>query len=55
MAGAAPNGQRRREQVPPTQGERGGQNNNGSILDQYGIDLTAEAHAGRIDPVIGPG
>ena len=53
MAGAAPNGQRRREQVPPTQGERGGQNNNGSILDQYGIDLTAEARAGRIDPVIG--
>ena len=53
MVGAAPNGQRRREQVPPTQGERGGQNNNGSILDQYGIDLTAEARAGRIDPVIG--
>lgn len=53
MAGAAPNGQRRREQVPPTQGEHGGQNNNGSILDQYGIDLTAEARAGRIDPVIG--
>ncbi|OAQ01558.1 ATP-dependent Clp protease ATP-binding subunit [Ligilactobacillus aviarius] len=53
MAGAAPNGQRRREQVPPTQDERGGQNNNGSILDQYGIDLTAEARAGRIDPVIG--
>lgn len=53
MAGAAPNGQRRREQVPPTQGKHGGQNNNGSILDQYGIDLTAEARAGRIDPVIG--
>ena len=53
MAGAAPNGQRQREQVPPTQGERGGQNNNGSILDQFGIDLTTEARAGRIDPVIG--
>src|SRR5699024_6126893 len=53
MAGAAPNGQRRRVQVAPTQGERGGQNNNGSIRDQYGIDLTAEARAGRIDPVIG--
>lgn len=53
MAGTAPNIQRQREQVPPTQSEHGGQNNNGSILNQYGIDLTAEARAGRIDPVIG--
>lgn len=50
MAGA---GERRRyNQVPPTQKENG-INNNNSILNQYGIDLTAEARAGRIDPVIG--
>ena len=30
-----------------------GGNNGGSILDQYGLDLTAEARKGNIDPVIG--
>lgn len=53
MTGNNSNNQRRRSQVPPTQEGRGGQNNNGSILEQYGIDLTAEAREGRIDPVIG--
>lgn len=50
MTGA--NERRRYSQVPPTQGGNGSNNNN-SILSQYGIDLTAEARAGRIDPVIG--
>ena len=40
-------------QVPPTQGARGGNRGNNSILDQYGLDLTEEARKGRIDPVIG--
>ena len=38
-------------QEPPTQA--GGNGDNGSILDKYGLDLTAQAKAGQIDPVIG--
>lgn len=38
-------------QEPPTQtGDNGA---NGSILGKYGLDLTAQAKAGQIDPVIG--
>ncbi|MFK5676807.1 AAA family ATPase [Ligilactobacillus sp. LYQ60] len=37
---------------PQTNPNQGG-NNGGSILDQYGLDLTAEARKGNIDPVIG--
>ncbi len=38
------------------QAQRGGNNRRGGgngILDQYGVDLTAQAKAGKIDPVIG--
>lgn len=52
MAGNG-NTQRENAQVPPTQGARGGNRGNNSILDQYGLDLTEEARKGRIDPVIG--
>ncbi|MCI5942376.1 MAG: ATP-dependent Clp protease ATP-binding subunit [Ligilactobacillus animalis] len=38
-------------QEPPT--KAGDNGNNGSILDKYGLDLTAQAKAGQIDPVIG--
>lgn len=38
-------------QEPPTQA--GGNGDNGNILDKYGLDLTAQAKAGQIDPVIG--
>ncbi|WP_083195942.1 ATP-dependent Clp protease ATP-binding subunit [Pediococcus claussenii] len=40
-------------QVPPTQGERGGGNNGGSLLAQYGLNMTDLAKQGKIDPVIG--
>ncbi|AXX64867.1 ATP-dependent Clp protease ATP-binding subunit [Bombilactobacillus bombi] len=45
----------RRGQEVPNQPQRGGNNRNGGngILDQYGVDLTAQAKAGKIDPVIG--
>ncbi|MCO6541818.1 MAG: AAA family ATPase [Lactobacillus sp.] len=44
----------RRGQEVPNQPQRGGNNRNGGngILDQYGVDLTAQAKAGKIDPVI---
>lgn len=38
-------------QEPPT--KAGDNGDNGSILDKYGLDLTAQAKAGQIDPVIG--
>lgn len=38
-------------QEPPT--KTGDNGDNGSILDKYGLDLTAQAKAGQIDPVIG--
>ncbi|WP_304653552.1 ATP-dependent Clp protease ATP-binding subunit [uncultured Ligilactobacillus sp.] len=38
-------------QEPLTQA--GDNGDNGSILDKYGLDLTAQAKAGQIDPVIG--
>ena len=38
-------------QEPPTQ--TGDNGTNGSILGKYGLDLTAQAKAGQIDPVIG--
>ena len=34
-------------------GQQGGNNSGNGILDQYGVDLTAQAKAGKIDPVIG--
>ncbi|WP_409022158.1 AAA family ATPase [Dellaglioa sp. P0083] len=57
----APNSQnnssQRKDQTPPTQaGRNGGANkNNGkdTILGQFGLNLTDEARAGNIDPVIG--
>lgn len=48
---------RQSQQRPkPAQGPqtKGGDNgDNGGILDKYGLDLTAQAKAGQIDPVIG--
>lgn len=38
-------------QEPPT--KAGDNGDNGSILDKYGLDLTAQVKAGQIDPVIG--
>lgn len=38
-------------QEPPT--KAGDNGDNGSILNKYGLDLTAQAKAGQIDPVIG--
>lgn len=57
----APNGQnndpQRKDQTPPTQAGRngGGRKNNGkdTILGQFGLNLTDEARAGNIDPVVG--
>ncbi|MYV16405.1 ATP-dependent Clp protease ATP-binding subunit [Furfurilactobacillus milii] len=49
------------QQGPQTQAGRGGNNNGGNnnknskhpLLDQYGLNLTDQAKAGKIDPVIG--
>jgi ATP-dependent Clp protease ATP-binding subunit ClpE len=42
------------QQRPQTQaGGRGGRGNGGGLLGQFGVDLTAEAKNGQIDPVIG--
>ncbi len=54
-------GQAPQDQTPPTQSGRGGgprdprgpQGNDQSILGQFGVDLTAKARHGEIDPVIG--
>lgn len=47
-------------QTPPTQSGRGGmppqgpgQQGGGTLLEEYGVNLTEEARQGRIDPVIG--
>ncbi|MGX7033089.1 ATP-dependent Clp protease ATP-binding subunit [Pediococcus argentinicus] len=41
------------QQVPPTQPGGNGGNNSGSLLGQYGLNLTDLARQGKIDPVIG--
>lgn len=61
MQGGNPNANQQgyQQQQPPTQpsgprnGGRGGNNGNGGLLAQYGLDLTALAEQGKIDPVIG--
>jgi ATP-dependent Clp protease ATP-binding subunit ClpE len=40
-------------QQPPTAAQGNGNHRGGGILQQYGLDLTAEAKNNRIDPVIG--
>ncbi|MCT6826900.1 MAG: ATP-dependent Clp protease ATP-binding subunit [Bombilactobacillus mellifer] len=45
---------RRAQGIPDgAPGQQGGNNSGNGILDQYGVDLTAQAKAGKIDPVIG--
>ena len=45
---------RRAQGIPDgATGQQGGNNSGNGILDQYGVDLTAQAKAGKIDPVIG--
>ncbi|MBA1394375.1 ATP-dependent Clp protease ATP-binding subunit, partial [Lactobacillus sp. XV13L] len=45
---------RRGQEVPSQTAQGGGHRRGGNgILDQYGVDLTAQAKAGKIDPVIG--
>ena len=45
---------RRAQGIPDgASGQQGGNNSGNGILDQYGVDLTAQAKAGKIDPVIG--
>ena len=45
---------RRAQGIPDgAHGQQGGNNSGNGILDQYGVDLTAQAKAGKIDPVIG--
>ncbi|AKP68161.1 ATP-dependent Clp protease ATP-binding subunit [Companilactobacillus ginsenosidimutans] len=53
-----PNNGFEQQQGPQTQAGAGGGNNRGrrggnGVLDQYGVDLTAQAKNGQIDPVIG--
>ncbi|KRN24875.1 ATP-binding subunit of chaperone [Lacticaseibacillus camelliae DSM 22697 = JCM 13995] len=60
MASGQTGGQQPQDQTPPTQsgrngggrGNRPGQGGN-SVLGQFGVDLTAKAKNGEIDPVIG--
>src|SRR5690625_4168499 len=40
-------------QQAAAQGQQPGDHAEGSMLEKYGLDLTAEAKAGRLDPVIG--
>lgn len=40
-------------QQAAAQGQQPGDQAEGSLLEKYGLDLTAEAKAGRLDPVIG--
>ncbi|WP_300561517.1 ATP-dependent Clp protease ATP-binding subunit [Companilactobacillus sp.] len=56
--GAQPNNGFEQQQGPQTQAGLGGGGNRGrrpgnGVLDQYGVDLTAQARKGQIDPVIG--
>ncbi|MGO1543766.1 MAG: ATP-dependent Clp protease ATP-binding subunit [Gulosibacter sp.] len=41
------------QQFDAAAGPEGGEAAKGSILEQFGLDLTAEARAGKLDPVIG--
>ncbi len=57
-AGMDQNTQNPQQQTPPTQsgrggGGRGGNNQQNSVLGQFGVNLTAKAKNGEIDPVIG--
>ncbi|MDR2832733.1 MAG: ATP-dependent Clp protease ATP-binding subunit, partial [Streptococcaceae bacterium] len=40
-------------QNPQAQAARGGRGNKGGVLDEFGIDITAQAKNGKIDPVVG--
>ncbi|UQS81743.1 AAA family ATPase [Bombilactobacillus folatiphilus] len=55
FGGIDPQQEMRRQQQMSTQGQRGGGGNNSGngILSQFGVDLTAQAEAGKIDPVVG--